>query len=88
MSHTGIGGVAYAMAITCLRLNAAANVESNLQQSLVHTPVNMMNEEILPSQVSNEEAQRMGDYRDILSLTRVLVFGPQSKADVDVIIDR
>ncbi|XP_050379056.1 uncharacterized protein LOC126796301 [Argentina anserina] len=30
----------------------------------------------------------MGDYRDILSLTRVLVYGPKSKADVDRVIER
>ncbi|KAI8008628.1 hypothetical protein LOK49_LG07G01705 [Camellia lanceoleosa] len=30
----------------------------------------------------------MGDYKDILNLTRVLVCGPKSKADVDVIIER
>ncbi|KAK0601782.1 hypothetical protein LWI29_027348 [Acer saccharum] len=39
VSHTGFGGVAYAMAIVCLRLNAEANLESNVQQSLVNTHI-------------------------------------------------
>ncbi|KAK4573001.1 hypothetical protein RGQ29_031107 [Quercus rubra] len=42
----------------------------------------------LPSRASEEEALRMGDYRDILSLTRVLMYGPQSKSDVDIVIER
>ena len=88
MSHTGFGGVAYAMAIVCLRLNAEANLESNVQQSLVNTHLYSMNGENLPSRVSDEVARKMGDYRDILSLTRVLVYGPQSKMDVDAIIER
>ncbi|KAL5792093.1 hypothetical protein ACOSP7_000687 [Xanthoceras sorbifolium] len=88
VSHTGFGGVAYAMAIICLRLNAEANFDSNVQQSLVNTHLYSMNGEDLPSRISDEEARRMGDYRDILNLTRVLVYGPQSKADVDVIIER
>jgi hypothetical protein len=33
-------------------------------------------------------AFQQGDYRDILSLVRVLVNGPASKAEVDIIIDR
>ncbi|KAK1558965.1 hypothetical protein Q3G72_008813 [Acer saccharum] len=88
VSHTGFGGVAYAMAIVCLRLNAEANLESNVQQSLVNTHLYSMNGENLPSRVSDEVARKMGDYRDILSLTRVLVYGPQSKMDVDAIIER
>ncbi|KAK2649886.1 hypothetical protein Ddye_017375 [Dipteronia dyeriana] len=88
VSHTGFGGVAYAMAIICLRLNAEANLESNVQQSLVNTHLYSMNGENLPSRVSDEVARNMGDYRDILSLTRVLVYGPQSKTDVDAIIER
>ncbi|XP_004301347.1 PREDICTED: uncharacterized protein LOC101303336 [Fragaria vesca subsp. vesca] len=29
----------------------------------------------------------MGDYHDILSLTRILVYGPKSKADVDSVME-
>lgn len=36
----------------------------------------------------DEETCKMGDYRDILSLTRVLVHGPESKVDVDNVIER
>ncbi|KAI4349837.1 hypothetical protein L6164_010386 [Bauhinia variegata] len=78
VSHTGFGGVAYAMAIICIRLGAEVNFTSKIPQPLLgpHTsPV-------------TEETRRMGDYRDILSLTRVLLHGPQSKADVDIIIER
>ncbi|KAB2612226.1 paladin-like [Pyrus ussuriensis x Pyrus communis] len=48
----------------------------------------LKDEEDLPSRASDEEALGMGDYRDILSLTRVLVYGPKSKADVDIVIER
>ncbi|KAG6704370.1 hypothetical protein I3843_07G126100 [Carya illinoinensis] len=88
VSHTGFGGVAYAMAITCIRLGAEANFASKTLESSVDTNLLSRNEENLPSQASDEEALRMGDYRDILSLTRVLAYGPQSKADVDIIIER
>ncbi|GLT68208.1 hypothetical protein SLA2020_404600 [Shorea laevis] len=88
VSHTGFGGVAYAMAIICIRLGAEANFASKIPESLVDTNLPFMNEENLPSRASDEEARRMGDYRDILSLTRVLVYGPQSKADVDIVIER
>lgn len=77
VSHTGFGGVAYAMAIICVRLDADAKLASDTPRSPV-----------LLHRASDEEAQEMGDYRDILSLTRVLVCGPKSKADVDVIIER
>ncbi|XP_052174922.1 uncharacterized protein LOC127789885 isoform X2 [Diospyros lotus] len=76
VSHTGFGGVAYAMAIICIRLQAEAKLSSDIPQS-----------SILPYRHS-DEAHKIGDYRDILSLTRVLLFGPKSKADVDVIIER
>lgn len=88
VSHTGFGGVAYAMAIICIRLGAEANFASNIPQPLVTTKRLYTPEEDLPSRASDEEALRMGDYRDILSLTRVLMFGPKSKADVDLIIER
>lgn len=76
------------MAIICIRLGAEANFASKIPESLVDTNLPFMNEENLPSRASDEEARRMGDYRDILSLTRVLVYGPQSKADVDIVIER
>ncbi|GJN24153.1 hypothetical protein PR202_gb11875 [Eleusine coracana subsp. coracana] len=37
---------------------------------------------------STDIALRQGDYRDILNLTRVLVYGPKSKQEVDTVIDR
>ncbi|KAJ8748544.1 hypothetical protein K2173_003445 [Erythroxylum novogranatense] len=82
VSHTGFGGVAYAMAILCIKVKAEANFTAQIPQGPV------MAEEDLPSQSSDEEALKMGDYRDILSLARVLINGPQSKADVDIIIDK
>ncbi|RZS01225.1 hypothetical protein BHM03_00031044 [Ensete ventricosum] len=42
----------------------------------------------LPFQSSGEDALKQGDYRDILSLTRVLVYGPKSKDEVDMILER
>ncbi|XAR63978.1 hypothetical protein NMG60_11024154 [Bertholletia excelsa] len=77
VSHTGFGGVAYAMAIICIRLDADAKLATVTPQSSV-----------LLYQSSEEEAHKMGDYRDILSLTRVLICGPKSKEDVDVVIER
>lgn len=88
VSHTGFGGAAYAMAINCIRLKAQQNFGSKIPEPLADTNVLSTNEKITPSQASDEEARRMGDYRDILSLTRVLVYGPQSKADADIIIER
>ncbi|PON43261.1 Protein-tyrosine phosphatase-like [Parasponia andersonii] len=86
VSHTGFGGVAYAMAIVCIRMGAQANFSSKI--SLVGTNRLYTTEEEFPSQASNEETLRMGDYRDILSLTRVLMYGPESKADADLVIER
>ncbi|EEF47124.1 conserved hypothetical protein [Ricinus communis] len=88
VSHTGFGGIAYAMAIICLRLGAEATFTAEIPQTLVDTESFSVHEEILPSQLSEEETFRMGDYRDILSLTRVLMYGPKSKADVDIVIDK
>ncbi|KAK4282652.1 hypothetical protein QN277_014003 [Acacia crassicarpa] len=88
LSHTGFGGVAYAMAIMCIKLGAATNLESKISRPLYGPPIHPMGQENMPSRASNEEAFRMGDYRDILNLTRVLISGPQSKADVDIIIER
>ncbi|MED6109871.1 hypothetical protein PIB30_037528 [Stylosanthes scabra] len=88
VSHTGFGGVAYAMAIICCRLGAEANYASRVPQPLYGPHICALPEENLPSRASDETALRMGDYRDILSLTRVLIYGPQSKADVDIVIER
>lgn len=84
VSHTGFGGVAYAMAIICIRLDAG----SKLSQPLLGSHIHAVTEENLPSRASNETALSMGDYSDILNLTRVLIHGPQSKADVDLVIER
>lgn len=88
MSHTGFGGVSYAMSIICLKLEAESNSETKVERSLMSTRLNPMPEESLPLRTSVEEALKMGDYSDILNLTRVLIHGPRSKADVDIIIDR
>ena len=88
VSHTGFGGVAYAMAIICVKLGAEANFASKIPESMVITNLHSTNEENFASRASDEEARRMGDYRDILSLTRVLMHGPQSKSDVDIVIER
>ncbi|CAH9140358.1 unnamed protein product [Cuscuta epithymum] len=89
VSHTGFGGIAYAMAIICLRLDAETNQTSHMPRSLVdkaHSfPPPVGN---LASKLFDDETCKMGDYRDILSLTRVLVHGPESKGDVDNVIER
>ncbi|KAL4574619.1 hypothetical protein LXL04_021454 [Taraxacum kok-saghyz] len=76
VSHTGFGGVAYAMAIICLRLQSEGKFSS-----LPPPPLPL-------TQALSSEAHEKGDYRDILSLTRVLVHGPESKSDVDIVIER
>ena len=76
------------MAIICCRLDAEVNFGISSTQSLADAQLHSAPEENLPSRTSEEEARRMGDYRDILSLTRVLMHGPKSKADVDIIIER
>ncbi|XP_004494491.1 uncharacterized protein [Cicer arietinum] len=88
VSHTGFGGVAYAMAIICIRLGAEANFAFTVLQPSFGPDTYPMTKENSHSRASNETALRMGDYRDILNLTRVLVHGPQSKADVDIVIER
>ncbi|KAJ0691601.1 putative protein-tyrosine phosphatase [Helianthus annuus] len=76
VSHTGFGGVAYAMAIICLRLESEGKLASDKRY-------------LLSSDGSSYfEARERGDYRDILSLTRVLLRGSESKSDVDIIIER
>ncbi|CAK7348578.1 unnamed protein product [Dovyalis caffra] len=88
VSPTGFGGVGYAMAIICIRLDSEAKFSSNIAQTSVGRRSLSMSEANLPSEMSDEEALRMGDYRDILSLTRVLIHGPKSKADVDIVIEK
>nr|GEX09018.1 paladin isoform X1 [Tanacetum cinerariifolium] len=74
VSHTGFGGVAYAMAIICIKLQSEGKLA---------LPALADNQQLVSS-----DAREKGDYRDILSLTRVLVDGPESKSDVDIVIDR
>lgn len=77
------------MAIICLRLEAEGKLASHVPGSSIGSPhLSVSPLEYLPYHISAEEAHRMGDYRDILSLTRVLVHGPESKADVDAVIER
>ncbi|MQL95031.1 hypothetical protein Taro_027696 [Colocasia esculenta] len=89
VSHTGFGGVGYAMAITCLGLNVDGKFSSEISKSLVErNSLSLTQNETSSSQLSGEAAFKQGDYRDILSLTRVLIYGPKSKAEVDVVIER
>jgi hypothetical protein len=76
------------MAITCIRIGAETSFALKDLESSVKMNPSYAPEEDLPSQAPDEEVLRMGDYRDILSLTRVLVYGPKSKADVDILIER
>ena len=92
ISHTGFGGVSYAMAITCLRLQAEEQlgslaVSSSKTPSLL-SPTPWVGSPKVQRPLDDTEAFMQGDYRDILSLTRVLASGPASKAEVDVVIDR
>jgi len=88
VSHTGFGGVAYAMAIICIRLGADGNVQREVLPSLIDKPSLPFVPGYLASWPSDEAALKLGEYRDILSLTRVLAHGPRSKEDVDDIIER
>lgn len=87
VSHTGFGGVSYAMAIICIRLKAENSSVLDSGRAVVSNPHPSPVTKIL-DKASDEETMTMGDYRDILSLSRVLVHGPESKADVDDIIER
>ena len=82
VSHTGFGGVAYAMAIICIKLEAEAKLTPKVPEPLITTP------NLFSKLEENSPSRASGDYRDILSLTRVLMYGPQSKADVDIVIER
>ncbi|XP_057517850.1 uncharacterized protein LOC130798771 [Amaranthus tricolor] len=87
VSHTGFGGVAYAMAIICARLYAEGNVQHEVPSSAVSaSPLSVPDD--MSCWASDEVALKLGDYRDILSLIRVLAQGPKSKADTDNIIER
>lgn len=76
------------MAITSLRLRADELSQSERSESLDRRLVTLVGQEQSASKSLDEEPFEHGDYRDILSLTRVLMYGPQSKAEVDAIIDR
>lgn len=82
VSHTGFGGVAYAMAIICIRLEAEAALTSRLSRSIGTADSREEHSN------SDDEARKLGDYRDILSLIRVLAHGPESKSDIDTVVDR
>jgi hypothetical protein len=86
ISHTGYGGVAYAMAITCLGLSADAKfvMEETAETHFVSTSL----AKNVSIKTKTDIALKQGDYRDILNLTRVLVHGPKSKEEVDTVIDR
>ncbi|KAK6803962.1 hypothetical protein RDI58_001746 [Solanum bulbocastanum] len=88
VSHTGFGGIAYAMAIICLRLEAEAKLSLDIHRPFESIGLPCSPLENFNVQISDGEARKMGDYRDILSLTRVLVHGPESKTDVDAVIER
>lgn len=94
ISHTGYGGVAYAMAISCLLLQArgeiARRVASTSKEKDIGYQMPSAAAQIPISQraYDTDEAYRQGDYRDVLSLTRVLANGPASKVEVDKVIDR
>uniref|UniRef100_A0ACD5X113 Uncharacterized protein n=1 Tax=Avena sativa TaxID=4498 RepID=A0ACD5X113_AVESA len=86
ISHTGYGGVAYAMAITCLRLGADAKfvMEQTAETHFVSSSLTKS----VSVKTFTDIALRQGDYRDILNLTRALIHGPKSKEEVDKVIDR
>lgn len=147
ISHTGYGGIAYAMAITCLRLHAEAQVLGASSSTLptspgfselstspstppgrflpapmaspllgIKTPYTVVGSPPSPrtsvrgfyppsprlrlqdnakpsaskkgSLETNQAAWRRREYRDVLSLERVLVHGPASRFETDAIIDR
>ncbi|KAJ7215111.1 hypothetical protein O6H91_Y473400 [Diphasiastrum complanatum] len=90
ISHTGIGGVAYAMAISCLRLQAEVqftNLTASSSAVTAYSSALAWNQTVVRP-VDDNEAFKQGDYRDILSLIRVVAIGPTSKAEVDKVIDK
>lgn len=92
ISHTGYGEVAYAMAISCLLLQArvemAQRVASTSKEKAIDYQMLPAAAQILRRPFDDDEAYRQGDYRDVLSLTRVLANGPASKIEVDKVIER
>ena len=78
--------------MTCLRLQAEqqlANLSvSSSQSTEIGGTYTSANNRMVRRPADDTEAFQQGDYRDILSLTRVLASGPASKAEVDVVIDR
>ncbi|KAJ3698159.1 hypothetical protein LUZ61_001864 [Rhynchospora tenuis] len=93
ISHTGYGGVAYAMAISCLGLGADAKFETEYTAETHFVSTSQAAETSSACEDQSDDDKdaagfKQGDYRDILSLTRVLVHGPKSKEEVDFIIDR
>lgn len=81
------------MAISCLGLGADGKFETEhtAETHFVSTSLAAETSSACENQSDdNKDAAsfRQGDYRDILSLTRVLVHGPESKVEVDLIIDR
>lgn len=73
------------MAIICIRLEAEAALKSHISQ---YVGIPCSTDSFEEHFNSDDEARKLGDYRDILSLIRVLVHGPESKASVDSVIDR
>ncbi|PKA51507.1 hypothetical protein AXF42_Ash002873 [Apostasia shenzhenica] len=87
VSHTGQGAVAYAMAITCLGLDANSKFSSEASEGTIESFISELPNYTSPYQPVGEEALKYGDYSDILSLTRVLIHGPRCKAEVDALIE-
>jgi hypothetical protein len=88
ISHTGYGGVAYAMAISCLIFQAKDELLRRSASSSKE-PSNPDLFHLVPKRFDDaDEIYKQGDYRDVLSLTRVLANGPASKALVDKVIER
>lgn len=74
------------MALICTKLDADSRNNKSPSSSASHVPATVDHNVL--SMTSRGDALQVGDYRDILSLTRVLVYGPQSKADIDLILER
>eukprot|EP00250_Pteridium_aquilinum_P010976 c19759_g1_i1 orf=495-4313(+) len=93
ISHTGYGGVAYAMAISCLLLQARGEIARRVASTSKGKDIDYgvpsaAQVHVIQRPCDDDEAYRQGDYRDVLSLTRVLANGPASKVEVDKVIDR
>lgn len=86
ISHTGHGGVAYAMVIKCMELDVNAKFASGASDNAAETLISPVPPRF-SYQTVGKEALKHGDYSDILSLTRVLIHGPRCKAEVDALIE-